>query len=292
VTNATGVQDYRCGFSPNGSQIVFERTPTPPVGSNTTNYRLMLVNTTGGGVTPLLPTSFVRQSTRPNWTPATNRIGFTAEGGDGGSFWICNPDGSGLLRIQPPEFTRVVNYPYFFPDGLTAAVVDYDAGGIQRGVIRRVGTPVTTGEVTNVTVTNLTNANQVLAGMPSVSPNGRYVALAAQSQVNVTYNQDTNQIFVVDLQAPAGTPPMLFDAGQGRAPSWSPSGQTITFESNRATLNSPVPPPTASPVPAPFAIYGKAFTGSRTTSIRPSPRSPRRASTPTTACGRATAACW
>ena len=255
VTNDTAVQDYRCGFSPDGSQIVFERTPIP-TNPNDPNYRLMLVNTTGGAVQPLLPGNFTQQSTRPNWTPATNRIAFTAQSNSTGTVWTCNPDGSGLLNIAPSEFRRVVDYPYFFPDGLTLAVVDYGNGhGLSddTGIIRRVSTQ------SPFNVTNLSSLTQIKAGMPSVSPNGRYVAVAAQSQVNLPYNQDTNQIFVIDLQAPAGTPPVLFDAGQGRAPSWSPNGQTITFESNRATLNEPAPPPTASPTNAPFAIYSKPF---------------------------------
>ncbi len=95
---------------------------------------------------------------------------------------------------------------------------------------------------------------------PSPAATARFVTNdTAVQDYRCGFSPDGSQIFVIDLQAPAGTPPVLFDAGQGRAPSWSPNGQTITFESNRATLNEPAPPPTASPTNAPFAIYSKPF---------------------------------
>jgi Tol biopolymer transport system component len=244
VTSDGNYVDYRCAFSPDGTTIVFERQA---VNGSPPGFHLQLVSTAGGTVTQLLP-DFKQQSTRPNWSTASNRIAFTASDVYGDTLHIVNPDGSGLIHVAPKVFRPIVDYPYWFPDGKTLAVVDYGSNPISTytGIIRQVGIPPEP-----VTVTDLTSPTQVLAGMPSVSPDGRYVALAAQGNVNAPYDQNTNSIYVVDLQAPAGTAPMLFDSGQGRAPSWSPDGTIINFESGRESLNGAV-----------YCIYAKSFTGS------------------------------
>ncbi|MDQ7822295.1 MAG: hypothetical protein RDV48_05830 [Candidatus Eremiobacteraeota bacterium] len=245
VTDNPSNIDYRCGFSPDSSTIVFERTARGAV-----DYELYQVPATGGTGTPFLPQSFTKdyQSTRPNWSAANNQIAFTGSSRTGDSVWTVNPDGSGLVQVTSPEFRPIVDYPYWFPDGKSLAVVDYGYNPITnyKGIIRRVW-PGTNP----ATVVNLTSDTQLLAGMPSVSPGGRYVAFAAQCCVNEPYNQNANSIYIIDLEAPAGTKPWLFDSGQARAPSWSPDGTVINFESNRGSPNPDI-----------YAIYLKRFTGS------------------------------
>jgi hypothetical protein len=80
VTQDVNSIDYRCGFSPDDKTIVFERSSVkdnPPV------FHLQLVPAAGGSVTPLL-SNFKQQSTRPNWSVASN--------GTCQYFWDSFPD--------------------------------------------------------------------------------------------------------------------------------------------------------------------------------------------------------
>ena len=240
VTHDPGFNDYRPTFSPDASTIVFERNT---VGNNL--VKLHKVSSSGGAVSFLL-NGFGQGSTRPDWSVASNRIAFTAESSAGGTLWICNPDGSNLFQVAPSQFRKEVAYPHWFPDGQSLAVTDYGNGGpltSQKGIVRKV-----TASAESPVVTDLTDPATLLAGDSAVSPNGRWLTLAAQGDVTAPYNQDTNNIFVIDLQN-TKAPPLLFDAGQGRAPSWSPDGKIILFESNRASSHGQ------------YAIFAKRFSG-------------------------------
>ncbi|MBX3170771.1 MAG: PD40 domain-containing protein [Candidatus Eremiobacteraeota bacterium] len=238
VTHDSQFNDYRPTFSPDDGTIVFERNT---VGNN--QVKLHKVSSAGGTVTFLL-SGFGQNSTRPDWSVGSSRIAFTAENSSGGTLWLCQPDGSNLVQINPDVFGKQVDYPHWFPDGVNLAVTDYGSGGLAaaKGIVRKVN-------VTNEATSNLTDPATLLAGDSSVSPDGRWLTLAAQANVNVPYNQDTNNIFVIDLKAGKGSAPLLFDSGQGRAPSWSPDGSVILFESNRASSSGQ------------YAIFAKRFSG-------------------------------
>ncbi|MBN9413928.1 MAG: PD40 domain-containing protein [Candidatus Eremiobacteraeota bacterium] len=238
VTNDPQFNDYRPTFSPDDGTIVFERNT---VGN--AQVRLHKVNSSGGTVSFLL-SGFGQNSTRPDWSVATNRIAFTAENSAGGTLWVCNPDGSNVFQVTNSAFSKQVDYPHWFPDGISVAATDYGNGGLtaSKGIVRKVN-------VDQKSSTNLTDPSVLLAGDSSVSPDGRWLVLAAQADVNAPYNQDTNNIFVIDLQATKNTAPILFDGGQGRAPAWSPDGSVILFESNRASASGQ------------YAIFAKRFSG-------------------------------
>lgn len=241
LTHDANFNDYRPTFSPDASIVVFERNT---VGNKL--VRLHKVSSSGGAVTLLL-NDFSLGSTRPDWSAASNRIAFTGESSAGGTLWICNPDGSNLFQVAPSQFRKEVAYPHWFPDGQSLAVTDYGNSGplsSEKGVVRKV-----TASAQAPLVTDLTDPTQLLAGDSAVSPNGRWLTLAAQAEVTAPYNQDTNSIFVIDLQN-SKAPPMLFDAGQGRAPTWSPDGKIILFESNRASSHGQ------------YALFAKRFSGS------------------------------
>ena len=135
VTHDPGFSDYRATFSPDASTIVFERNT---VGSNVVKLHKV---SSSGGVVSLLLNGFGQGSTRPDWSVASNRIAFTAESSAGGTLWICNPDGSNLFQVAPPQFRKEIAYPHWFPDGQSLAVTDYGDGGSlrsERGVVRKV----------------------------------------------------------------------------------------------------------------------------------------------------------
>jgi Tol biopolymer transport system component len=238
VTREAQFNDYRPTFSPDDQTIVFERNT---VGN--AQVKLHKVSAGGGTVTFLL-NDFGQNSTRPDWSAASNRIAFTAESNAGGTLWICNPDGSNLFQVTAPVFSRQVDYPHWFPDGINVAVTDYGNGGLtaSRGVVRKVN-------VDAKTTTPLTDVSTLLAGDSAVSPDGHWLVLAAQGDVNAPYNQDTNNIYVIDLRGGKNAAPILFDGGQGRAPAWSPDGNFVLFESNRASSSGQ------------YAIFAKRFTG-------------------------------
>lgn len=238
VTNDPQFNDYRPTFSPDDKTLVFERNT---VGNG--QVRLHKVSASGGAVSFLL-SGFGQNSTRPDWSVATNRIAFTAENSSVGTLWVCNPDGSNLFQVTNSVFSKQLDYPHWFPDGVNLAATDYGNGGLtaSKGVVRKI-------DVDAKTTTPLTDIGTLLAGDSAVSPDGRWLVLAAQGDVKAPYNQDTNNIFVIDLQATKNTAPILFDGGQGRAPAWSPDGSVILFESNRASASGQ------------YAIFAKRFTG-------------------------------
>jgi Tol biopolymer transport system component len=80
----------------------------------------------------------------------------------------------------------------------------------------------------------LTRHAQVMTGMPSVSPDGNWIAFAGQENHGQPYDQTKNTIWLVDATGVAR--PLEPTRAQGRAPTWSPDGQRLAFESSRASL--------------------------------------------------------
>lgn len=81
--------------------------------------------------------------------------------------------------------------------------------------------------------TALTDRQQVLSGMPSVSPDGKWIGFAGQNNQGQAYDQTKNSLWLIseagDLQS--------LEPNQGRTPAWSPDGQWLSFESDRGNPN-------------------------------------------------------
>lgn len=112
-------------------------------------------------------------------------------------------------------------YPSWYPDGHQVAVMD--AGDLS---IKRI-------DLSKGAVTVLTDLKSVYTGMPSVSPDGKWIAFAGQENKGQPYDQTKNSIWLME---DSGVPRLLESKpNQGRAPTWSPNGKQLVFESDRAS---------------------------------------------------------
>ena len=215
ITKTEGVSmDYWPCFSPDGKTILFSRTM-----DGGKHWTLMTVPASGGAAKGFI--TMPMSATRASWSPVTDRIVFNGDVGGKTSLWIVNGDGSGAHSVATDDILGA-SYPSFYPDGKTLGF-----GDGPRNILYRMdegGAPVA-----------ITRQDQVLSGMSSVSPDGKWVAFAGQSNKGQAYNQEDNQIWLADGSGTAR--PLEVNPGQGRTPSWSPDGTRLAFESNRGSAN-------------------------------------------------------
>jgi WD40-like Beta Propeller Repeat len=219
------VIDYRPVVNAEGTQVIFERSPT----TNPDDVKLYSLDLSTGDVQ-----TFVNfASTRPDW--CWNRSGGGLTSGP-----VAFSNGDGIWRVDPgatptpvPNTAGMV-YPSWYPDCQYLAV---DVTGAQ--VTAEID--ATTGQIIVSPLANET----VWAGFPSVNQtNPNLVAFAGQFNGDTAYyNQDINYIWVtdrstgqprvapLDRHAPRG--PAFLQKFQARAGWWSPDGKWFAFESNR-----------------------------------------------------------
>jgi Tol biopolymer transport system component len=202
-------------FSPDGTEILFTRSDGPtPV--------FWLAPIAGGQPRPFSASSIPVGATRANWSGRNNLIAFTGVANDRSQVWLIDADGSNARLLAAPGLSDQAFYPSWYPDGKTLAVMD--ARDLVIKTIAVMGGPSAT----------LTRHAQVLTGMPSVSPDGQWIAFAGQENHGQPYDQTKNSIWLVDASGKAH--PLESTPAQGRAPTWSPDGQRLAFESNRGSV--------------------------------------------------------
>ena len=219
ITHAPGAIDLWPCFAPDGKTVLFSRSM-----DKGRTWTLFVIRVSGGETRRLSTAPLPVSATRANWSKVNGPIAFTGQASAGGtSLWLINSDGNEPRQIQASGLSDGVFYPSWYPTGKQLALVDF--GGGNGGVIKQV-------DLVRDTSTPLTTRQQVLAGMPRVSPDGTWIAFAGQENRGQTYDQTKNSIWLRD---DTGKLHML-DPKQGRAPAWSPDGEWLAFESERASL--------------------------------------------------------
>jgi len=269
ITFSANYTDYRPAVDPTGTICVFERTPSP--NKNGVPTTLHIARGLGSGnitIAPFLtvpttkPPTWPYSQTRPDWNRVTGEVTFTGSPTNTtGPFLvhIVAADGVGARFV---ENSKGYIYPTWTSDG-TQLIVDHTAESS--------GTPPPLRPVTALMNTDGTvvqpnlNGNDaagvaVFGGFASPRPgNPTLIAFAGQPALSYwgqtqpdplpdplpqpAYNQDDNYVFLnryvggVYSSAPLepGASIATFDSAyQGRAPSWSPDGNHLVFESSRA----------------------------------------------------------
>lgn len=222
LTSEANTTDYWPCFSPDGKSVLFSRST-----DQQRTWEFFIVPSSGGTARRFSAKPLPVSATRANWSSRNNRIAFTGEGlDDSASVWTMHADGTQAEKVTATGLSSQVYYPSWFPDGNRLAVVDFGEDDSLGGVIKQV-------DLRNGVVTSLTDRKQVLAGMPSVSPDGKWIAFAGQANRGQAYDQKNNSIWLLDEAEHA----RQLENEQGRAPSWSPDSQWISFESNRGNPN-------------------------------------------------------
>jgi len=209
--------DYWPSFSPDGKIVLFSRSLD---GKKT--WELFVVPTSEGDAHRFVGSPLPVSATRASWSVRSNLIAFTGTSSDGrSSVWIINADGTSPRQIAATGLSDRVLYPSWYPNGDQLAVLD-----ARDQVIKRI-------DLTLGVAVTVTDHQQVLTGMPSVSPDGKWIAFAGQRNIGQPYDQTKNSIWLVsDVGALRTVEPA---PAQGRTPNWSPDGQWLAFESNRGS---------------------------------------------------------
>jgi TolB protein len=155
---------------------------------------------------------------QPRWSPDGQRIAFRSNRSGSSNLYVMDADGRNVRRLTDH---RANDYdPSWLPDGQSFVFTSDRDRGLGRFDLYRYW-------LADGSVERLTNHFEGYAFMPSVSPDGNWVAFVATSfPIEGGW---ANQVHVLELATKQTWP---FDAtAYGCWPNWSPDGQTIAHVS-------------------------------------------------------------
>jgi TolB protein len=154
----------------------------------------------------------------PRWSPDGRRLAFKSNRGGSYNLYVMDADGRNVSRLT--DHAGNDHDPSWLPDGNSLVFASDRDRGIGRLDLYRL-------TLANGSVERLTNYFDGYAFMPSVSPDGNWVAFVATTFPSP--DGALNQVHVLELATHMTWP---FDAtASGCWPNWSPDGQSIAHVS-------------------------------------------------------------
>ena len=215
VARLTGetAHDFYPSFSPDGNEILF-------ASNRDGNYDLYLKVLDGDILEQL--TDGLGEASSASFSPDGTQVVFSNKVGDKpSSLWTVDRDGKHPLLLYEGDGNAV--NPSWSPNGKSIAFAMSSAAAPQSYEIFILD--LETNKIAPVTKGHLSNTG----GSVDWSPDGRTLLLFAGEPGN-------NNIYSLELVSGAIT--QLTDGGNNAAPSWSPDGRWIVFNSMRASENA------------------------------------------------------
>jgi Tol biopolymer transport system component len=209
VAQPTAVSPFPRGLS---GTLAFQSdkvTPTNPTG----RVRLYTIDLATGTVAPL-GTGGDWDDEQPRWSPDGSRVAFKSNRGGSYNLYVMDADGRNVAQLT--DHAGNDHDPTWLLDGESMVFTSDRDRGFGRNDLYRVW--FADGRVDRLTV-----FFEGMAIMPSISPDGNWVAFASQT---FPYEDGwAYQVHVLELATGQTWP---FDlTGPGCWPNWSPDGQSI-----------------------------------------------------------------